>query len=162
MAVDRAPVPDRVDAPRGARLRVTSWILYDLANTVYAAIVTYVFVRYATNELGITQTAVGAVQSASMILAAALVPTLGALAELESAFGNDDMLALAERFSSGRVSARDAIRIIDVRAGNLPGFATGWAESRVQDIVRDAAVDFEENVTEVTFADGEITLKAER
>lgn len=38
--------------------------------------------------------------------------TLGALAELESAFGNDDMLALAERFSSGRVSARDAIRII--------------------------------------------------
>lgn len=56
----------------------------------------------------------------------------------------------------------DAIRIIDVRAGNLPGFATGWAESRVQDIVRDAAVDFEENVTEVTFADGEITLKAER
>lgn len=81
MAVDRAPVPDRVDAPRGARLRVTSWILYDLANTVYAAIVTYVFVRYATNELGITQTAVGAVQSASMILAAALVPTLGALAD---------------------------------------------------------------------------------
>ncbi len=38
--------------------------------------------------------------------------TLGALAELESTFGNDDMLALAERFSSGRVSARDAIRII--------------------------------------------------
>lgn len=38
--------------------------------------------------------------------------TLGALAELEGAFGNDDMLSLAERFSSGRISARDAIRII--------------------------------------------------
>lgn len=38
--------------------------------------------------------------------------TLGALAELESAFGDDDMLALAERFKSGRISARDAIRVI--------------------------------------------------
>ena len=38
--------------------------------------------------------------------------TLGALAELESAFGDDDMLALADRFSKGRISARDATRII--------------------------------------------------
>ena len=38
--------------------------------------------------------------------------TLGALADLESAFGSDDMLALAERFSVGRLSARDATRII--------------------------------------------------
>jgi len=38
--------------------------------------------------------------------------TLSALAELESAFNNDDMLALAERFQSGRLSARDAQRII--------------------------------------------------
>jgi hypothetical protein len=38
--------------------------------------------------------------------------TLGALAELEHAFGHDDMLALAERFQSGRLSARDAHRII--------------------------------------------------
>lgn len=42
----------------------------------------------------------------------ALVLTLGALAELESAFGDTDMLALAERFQSGRLSARDAQRII--------------------------------------------------
>ncbi len=41
-----------------------------------------------------------------------LVLTLGALAELESAFGADDLMALAERFGSGRVSARDLIRII--------------------------------------------------
>lgn len=38
--------------------------------------------------------------------------TLGALAELEAAFGHEDMLALATRFESGRVSARDCIRII--------------------------------------------------
>jgi len=38
--------------------------------------------------------------------------TLGALAELESAFGDDDMLALAQRFGHGRLSARDAVRII--------------------------------------------------
>ncbi len=38
--------------------------------------------------------------------------TLGALAELESAFGDDDMLALAERFGRGRIAARDAARII--------------------------------------------------
>jgi len=38
--------------------------------------------------------------------------TLGALAELESAFGTDDMLALASRFTQGRISARDCVRII--------------------------------------------------
>jgi hypothetical protein len=38
--------------------------------------------------------------------------TLGALAELEHAFGHDDMLSLAQRFQSGRLSARDAQRII--------------------------------------------------
>ena len=38
--------------------------------------------------------------------------TLGALAELEDAFGADDMLSLAQRFEAGRLSARDAIRII--------------------------------------------------
>ena len=41
-----------------------------------------------------------------------LVLTLGALAELEHAFGDADMLALAERFQSGRLTARDAQRII--------------------------------------------------
>jgi len=41
-----------------------------------------------------------------------LVLTLGALAELESAFGADDLVALAERFGSGRLKARDLTRII--------------------------------------------------
>ena len=38
--------------------------------------------------------------------------TLGALAELEGAFGVEDLAGLAERFSNGRISARDAIRVI--------------------------------------------------
>jgi hypothetical protein len=41
-----------------------------------------------------------------------LVLTLGALAELESAFSACDLVALAERFGSGRLSARDLVRII--------------------------------------------------
>jgi len=41
-----------------------------------------------------------------------LVLTLGALAELEAAFGADDLGALAERFASGRLKARDLTRII--------------------------------------------------
>lgn len=38
--------------------------------------------------------------------------TLGALANLEAAFGEEDMLALATRFEKGRISARDCQRII--------------------------------------------------
>jgi len=41
-----------------------------------------------------------------------LVLTLGALAELEAAFGADDMLALTQRFATGRLKARDLTRII--------------------------------------------------
>ena len=41
-----------------------------------------------------------------------LVLTLGALAELEDAFGADDLGALTERFASGRLKARDLTRII--------------------------------------------------
>lgn len=38
--------------------------------------------------------------------------TLGALADLEAAFGAEDMVALATRFESGQLSARDCQRII--------------------------------------------------
>lgn len=41
-----------------------------------------------------------------------LVLTLGALAELEAAFAVEDLGALAERFACGKLSARDAVRII--------------------------------------------------
>jgi len=38
--------------------------------------------------------------------------TLGALAELEAAFAVEDLVALAERFSSGRLSSRDLLAIL--------------------------------------------------
>ncbi|MEQ1717277.1 MAG: gene transfer agent family protein [Hyphomicrobium sp.] len=41
-----------------------------------------------------------------------LVLTLGALAELETAFGDADMVALAERFEKGRLKAADCTRVI--------------------------------------------------
>jgi hypothetical protein len=67
--------------------------------------------------------------------------TLGALAELEAAFGADDLVALASRFEGGRLSARDIIRIVgcglrgagevvaddDVAALRIDGGAAGFA-----------------------------------
>ncbi|MCC5977072.1 MAG: gene transfer agent family protein [Salinarimonas sp.] len=38
--------------------------------------------------------------------------TLGALAELEAAFGLDDLASLAERFNTGRLAAQDVITIL--------------------------------------------------
>lgn len=38
--------------------------------------------------------------------------TLGALAELETAYDGADLLQLAERFAKGRIAASDAIRIL--------------------------------------------------
>jgi hypothetical protein len=48
--------------------------------------------------------------------------TLGALADLETAFGDADMLALADRFGSGRLKASDAARLIGagLRGGGHP------------------------------------------
>ena len=41
-----------------------------------------------------------------------LVLTLGALAEIVDAYGGEDMIAIAERFESGRIKASDAIKVI--------------------------------------------------
>jgi hypothetical protein len=40
--------------------------------------------------------------------------TLGALAELEDAFGVADLAALGERFAAGRLSGRDLIKLLAV------------------------------------------------
>jgi hypothetical protein len=69
-----------------------------------------------------------------------LVLTLGALAELEHAYGGEDLLALAQRFETGRISATDAVRVIgaglrgageavsddDVKAMTAEGGAAGF------------------------------------
>ena len=57
-----------------------------------------------------------------------LVLTLGALAELESAFGVDDLPALAERFAQGRLRSRDLIRII---GAGLRGAGEGVSDDDV-------------------------------
>jgi hypothetical protein len=54
--------------------------------------------------------------------------TLGALAELEAAFGEEDMLALAARFENGRLKAQDCVRII---AAGLRGAGHDLAEEAV-------------------------------
>lgn len=57
-----------------------------------------------------------------------LVLTLGALAELEAAFGADDLVALTERFGSGRLKARDLTRII---AAGLRGAGEAVSDDEV-------------------------------
>lgn len=91
-----------------------------------------------------------------------LVLTLGALAELEAAFGADDMVALAARFDDGRLKARDCVRIIgaglrgagyavqDAEVANMQseGGAAGFA-GIVADLLR------------ATFANGAASSNAE-
>lgn len=68
--------------------------------------------------------------------------TLGALAQLESAFGVGDLVALGERFSSGKLSANDMMTVItaglngggnkvtrqDVATMNADGGILGFAD----------------------------------
>ncbi|MGH6859933.1 MAG: gene transfer agent family protein [Phyllobacterium sp.] len=54
--------------------------------------------------------------------------TLGALAELEAAFGAQDLAALLERFSSSPLSAGDLLKII---AAGLRGGGNDVAQERV-------------------------------
>jgi hypothetical protein len=63
-----------------------------------------------------------------------LVLTLGALAELESAFAVGDLVALAERFASGRLSARDLVRII---AAGLRGAGASVSDEEVAAMTAD-------------------------
>ena len=63
-----------------------------------------------------------------------LVLTLGALAELESAFEACDLVALAERFGSGRLSARDLVRII---GAGLRGAGENIGDDEVADMTVD-------------------------
>jgi hypothetical protein len=85
-----------------------------------------------------------------------LVLTLGALAELEQAFGAEDLVALTERFGSGRLTARDLTRII---GAGLRGAGEGLSDEEVaamsvaggaQGFVRIAA-----ELIQATFGDGE-------
>lgn len=54
--------------------------------------------------------------------------TLGALAEIEDAYGGQDLLAIAERFEQGRIKASDALRVI---AAGLRGGGTKISDEEV-------------------------------
>lgn len=59
--------------------------------------------------------------------------TLGALAELEAALGEESLVALAERFEGGRFSGRDVLAVIvaGLRGGGWRGAA---ADLRAVDV----------------------------
>lgn len=65
------------------RLRTAAWVLYDLANTIYIATVTFVFTPYAKQALG-GLTGRGITNFVSMIAAAVLVAFFGALVDTTS------------------------------------------------------------------------------
>lgn len=67
-------------AAGGSALQQSAWVLYDLANTVYAAALTFLLTPYARDRLGDLR-AFGLVSLASMALAGVLVPVLGAIAD---------------------------------------------------------------------------------
>ncbi|MBX3568757.1 MAG: gene transfer agent family protein [Rhizobiaceae bacterium] len=54
--------------------------------------------------------------------------TLGALAELESAYGAEDLAALVDRFATGRLAAHDLARII---GAGLRGAGNGISDDQV-------------------------------
>ena len=72
---------DRENADKGpSRLAAAAWVLYDLANTVYAATVTFLFTPYFEKRFGAV-TGLGVTQTASLVLAAVLVPLFGAIVD---------------------------------------------------------------------------------
>ncbi|MCA8950392.1 MAG: MFS transporter [Planctomycetes bacterium] len=65
---------------RGRGLRTAAWVLYDLANTVYAATLTFLFTPWFGEQQG-GLTGLAVVNFASMIVAGLVVPALGALVD---------------------------------------------------------------------------------
>ena len=87
--------------------------------------------------------------------------TLGALAELEATYGDEDITSLTARFSSGRLSATDMIRII---GAGLRGGGHPLADEDVAQMQAEAgALGFAQLVSEllaVTFGDASSELAA--
>jgi hypothetical protein len=76
--------------------------------------------------------------------------TLGALAELENAFAAEDLGALVERFSTGRLSAGDMLRVI---GAGLRGGGNQVGDDEVRDMRSDGgAAGFARIVSELLTA----------
>lgn len=82
--------------------------------------------------------------------------TLGALAELESAFEADDITQLTERFGEGRLASDDMVRII---GAGLRGAGFTFSDEEVREMQAEGgALGFARIVSEllaVTFGDAE-------
>lgn len=79
MASSSSAAPVAPAAPR--RGAATAWVLYDLANTIYAASLTYLFTPFFTERFADARTSLGVTTTLSMLLAGLLSPWLGALAD---------------------------------------------------------------------------------
>jgi len=88
--------------------------------------------------------------------------SLGALAELEHAFSVDSLPALGERFTGGRLSARDVTRIL---AAGLRGAGSSVSEDQVASLAFDGglngAIRAAIGLLDATFADPEGDAAAE-
>jgi hypothetical protein len=82
--------------------------------------------------------------------------TLGALAELEAVYAAEDLGALVERFSRGKLSARDIIRLV---GAGLRGAGNDISDNEVARMqTANGAAGFATTVAELlaaTFGDGE-------
>ena len=87
--------------------------------------------------------------------------TLGSLVELEAAFGAEDLIALAARFETGRLSARDAVRIL---GAGLRGGGHAMSDKEVAALPGDLAGQLEAvaRLLEVTFGGGEAAAENPR
>ncbi len=110
------PPPAATPPPPPSRLRAAAWVLYDLANTVYSATLTFLFTPYAKAALGDDLRGVGLVQFASMAIAGVLVPVFGAL--LDQTARTRGYLTIATLLCIGATAAFGA----DVAPGWLLAF----------------------------------------
>jgi MFS transporter, UMF1 family len=78
---EHIPPPPRVAVlEKSLPIPSAAWVLYDSANTVYAAVLTYIFFRYAFDIFGTTAIQ-GITNSLSMVAAALLVPLFASIAD---------------------------------------------------------------------------------
>jgi UMF1 family MFS transporter len=82
-AMERLPDAERAQP---SRWHAIAWALYDLANTVYAATVTFLFTPFFESRFGAV-TSLGMTQTASLTLAALLVPICGAIVDRSARTG---------------------------------------------------------------------------
>lgn len=71
---------------RPSSFAAAAWVLYDLANTVYAAALTFLFTPFYEDAFG-ERTSLGLTQTLSMLLAGVLVPVYGAILDRTSRAG---------------------------------------------------------------------------